>query len=462
MKMTLFPAARFCLFLPVLTIGNDGGSSVERIYELEVGQRMRLRHLANYGIVIVCFAVSAIACGDDDLDTLQQRVDWNSSEPTLELAVHLAESTNPVLSKAAADVEAARGKSVQVRLYPNPIAQGGATQFAGNESQYYIGLSQEIVTKHKLQLNQSAVEREVYQAELHFIRTRFALLTSVRQAFYVALANQRRVDVLTKLVEITRKSATAADRMRLAGETSRADLLLFEIELEKASVALENADARTLASRRQLAAVIGARSMTIDRLTGNLKASLTEVLRPILIDGYVPYNADVQIAEQEIERSRRVLRRAEVEPFPNVTVFAGYQYQVTDLHDMALLNAAVPLPVWNRNQGNIATARAHIMKATADVNLVQNTIARQMAEMIGRYRTADQQVRRFEERIIPKAREGVTIIQEAFANGQFDSFRLLQSQRGLVDSNLEYISALEARWLAAAELAGLAQLEEFP
>jgi hypothetical protein len=75
---------------------------------------------------------------------------------------------------------------------------------------------------------------------------------------------------------------------------------------------------------------------------------------------------------------------------------------------------------------------------------------------------ADQQARRFEERIIPKAREWVTIFQEAFALGQFDSLRLLQSQRGLVESNLGYIAPLEARRIAAAELAGLAQLESFP
>ena len=129
---------------------------------------------------------------------------------------------------------------------------------------------------------------------------------------------------------------------------------------------------------------------------------------------------------------------------------------------MGLFSASVPIPLWNRNQGNIAAAHANIHRAMADVNQIQNQIARQMAEMSGRYYVADQQARRYEEKIIPKAREGVTIIQEAFATGQLDSFQLLQSQRGLVESNLGYIQALEARWLAASELAGLAQLEQFP
>ncbi|OYW25097.1 MAG: hypothetical protein B7Z55_00310 [Planctomycetales bacterium 12-60-4] len=69
---------------------------------------------------------------------------------------------------------------------------------------------------------------------------------------------------------------------------------------------------------------------------------------------------------------------------------------------------------------------------------------------------------RYEEKIIPLAQESVKLIQEAFAQGQFDFLRLLQAQRALVESQLGYISALETRFMTAAELAGLAQVEAFP
>lgn len=412
--------------------------------------------------LLALLAMSRVAFGEVESEPI---VDGQQELPAgthLDEVIQLAESINPALARAAADVQAARGREVQVGLYPNPVVQGGGTQVAGDESQYYFGLSQEIVTKHKLQLNRAAANREVYQAELLFIRTRFGLLTAVRQAFFVALANQRRVEVLTRLVEIARKSTSAADQMRTAGETSRADLLLFEIELEKSEVALENAITQLAAARRQLAAVIGIRDLRINDLVGNLRISLSEAIEPLLVEGYVPYNADVQIAEQEVHKQRILLNRAQVEPFPNITAYGGYQYQVVPIHDMGLFSLSMPIPVWNQNQGNILSAQAHISRATADVVQVQNQIARQMAETSGRYRVADQQARRFEDKIIPKAREGVTIIQEAFVTGQFDSFRLLQSQRGLVESNLGYIAALEARWMAAAELAGLSQLEIFP
>jgi outer membrane protein TolC len=40
--------------------------------------------------------------------------------------------------------------------------------------------------------------------------------------------------------------------------------------------------------------------------------------------------------------------------------------------------------------------------------------------------------------------------------------RLLQSQRTLLESRVSYVNAQENRWLSAAELAGLLQIEQFP
>lgn len=382
---------------------------------------------------------------------------------TLEELTALAESSSPALREAAAQVEAARGTAVQVGLYPNPMLVGGANQLVGNQSQYYGAMSQEIVTRHKLQLNRQAADRHVMQAEQGFVARRFQLLTSVRHGYMMTLAAQRRTEVLVRLVEIAGKSRHAAERLQQAGEGTRTDTLLFEIEVEKAEVALENAEARLKASKRQLAAAMGIRDYDVGRINGNLTESLEGIASQVLIEGFVPYNASVQIAELEIDRSKYLIRRAEVEPFPNVTVYAGYQRQIEPaLHNMALLTLSLPVPIWNQNQGNIATAHANLARAHADIEVVQNTIAGQMAEAGGRYRMADQQARRFEEKIVPKAREGVKIIQEGFAQGQFDFLRLLQAQRILVESNLGFIDALEARWTAAAEMAGLAQIERFP
>jgi len=381
---------------------------------------------------------------------------------TLVELLSLAEASSPTLRQFAIEIESTRGKARQAGLYPNPVASGGATQIAGPQSQYFAALSQEIVTRGKLQLSQAAVCREVAQAEFRYVQARFELLTAVRQGYFVSLAAQRRMEISNRLVEIAKKSRLAAKRAQQAGAGTLSDTLLLEIEFEKAEVTLENVETKWQASQQQLVATMGRRDFQLVRIHGDLTESLKRFESQVLIDGYVPYNAEVQSAEQDVERNRYLLQRAIVEPFPNVTIYGGYQYQVSPIQNMGLLNVFVPLPFWNKNEGNIASANAQVFKAQATVEQVQNQIAKHMADASGRFRVADQQVRRYSDRIVPKAQKAVDIIQDGFTLGELDFLRLLQTQRALVDSKLGYIDALETRWVAATELAGLTQIEAFP
>jgi len=410
------------------------------------------------GMALLALAATSASAQDDSPLAPNQ----TAAEYDLAALIAIAEGNSPALRQAAAEVNAARGRAHQAGLYPNPTLNGGAMQLGGVDSQYFAQLSQEIVTKHKLQLDQAAACREVFQAEYQFVKTRFELLTAVRQGYFTVLAGQQRVDTLSKLVSIARKSEDAAARLQAAGEGTRSDTLLFQLEVEKAEVDLQNAETLLAAARRELAASMGVRTWPIARVTGDLRISLEAFAAQTVVDGYVPYNADVMIAEQEVERQRILLRRARVEPFPNVTVTAGYMRQLLSTNNITLLEAAVPLPVWNKNQGNIFAAQAGVTRAMENIHTVQNQLARQMADAQGRFRAADQLVARYEQRIIPLAREGVEIIQQAFDQGQFDFLRLLQAQRALVEAQLGYLSALETRWTTAAEIAGLAQVEVFP
>jgi len=422
--------------------------------------RSYMARIAVSGALCLSVTLGTIACAEEPAAV--PPAPEAESGLTLEVLTSIAESTSPNLTQAAAEVQAARGRAHQVGLYPNPVASGGAQQLGGRDSQYFVQLSQEIVTKHKLQLSEAAACREVFQAEYRFVRTRFDLLTAVRQGYYSVLAGQKRVDILRQLVGIAAKSQTAATRLKEAGEGTRSDSLLFQIEVEKAEVALQNAEAVLAAALRQLTASLGVPEMELDRVEGDLRISLVSFAEQVVVDGYIPYNADISVAEQEVDRNRLLLKRAQVEPFPNITVNAGYMRQFTDIENIGIINLSAPLPLWNKNQGNISAAVANVTKASANVATIRNTIAKQMADARGRYRAADQLVVRYEEKIIPLARESVKVIQEAFDQGQFDFLRLLQAQRALVESQLGYISALETRWMTAAELAGLAQVEVFP
>lgn len=376
--------------------------------------------------------------------------------------ISLAEANSPRLSEAVSEIERARGRRLQAGLYPNPMVTGGGMQLGGSESQYFAQLSQEIITNQKRQISQAEMHQTVRQAEMRFLTTRFSLLANVRKGYAAVVTADLRIAALERLVSIARKSAGVADRLVESGEGAQTDALLMDIELEKAEVALENAKVTAAGARRQLAAIMGVRSLALGELEGTIDIPFESLEENVAVDGFIPQNADIAVAEIEVDRAKYAALRAEVEPFPNVTVNAGYMNQAQGMENMAILNLSIPVPIWNRNQGNIHAARAEVCKALNAAEQMQNEVAKEMAEAIARFRAARQQVTRYQQRIIPKSERSVQIIQKGFDTGEFDFQRLLQAQRSYLQAELGYIDSLEAQWNAAAELARIAQVEEFP
>lgn len=373
-----------------------------------------------------------------------------------------AEAQSPNLQRAAAEVQVQRGRAWQARAYPNPELQGGSPQWGGSDSQYYAMLSQEIVTARKLQLDRAAVSREVQIAEFNFVKARFELLTKVRQAFYGALTAQQRLQAYSHLLEIVRRTAKASFRLEQSGDVARGDNLIVELELEKVEFGRENAAAAYVAASRQLATVIGVPDMPIERLQGDLSAPLPDYPFQLTQAGVLTRNSLVHAADAEIQRNQYLLQRAHVQPIPNITVGAGYMYQVPEPHNMAMLQVTVPIPVWNRNQGNIRAAQAGVTRASFAAEQTRLDVTQLLAAATGRFEIATQQTQRYEKAILPKAQESVRLTQRGFDEGQFDFLRVLQAQRTLIESELNYLAAQEARWNSAAEIAGLLQEEAFP
>jgi hypothetical protein len=140
------------------------------------------------------------------------------SPATLPEFVDLAMRSHPKLRQALAAVEAARGKAVQARLYPNPVIAGFTPQAAGSDSQWSGTVAQDIVTAGKLRLSQQAALREVQKSEYQLIRARFDVLKEVRQSFYALLVSQRRMEIYKLLLDIAKRSYEIGRQLAEAGE----------------------------------------------------------------------------------------------------------------------------------------------------------------------------------------------------------------------------------------------------
>ncbi len=390
------------------------------------------------------------------------------SPRTLEEFVALAERSHPRMLAARAAVEAARGKAVQARLYPNPQVFGGSPQatpagVVGSSTQYFTGGQQEVVTGGKLRLQQQAALRDVQRAEYELIRARFDVLRGVRQSYYQLLVAQRRIEIYKLLLDIAKRSYEIGRQLAEAGEGTKADVLFWSIERDRAEVRILNATVFIETGRRELAAAIGLPRVDIERLEADLFQELPNFDLKELQEAVVRSNAMPRAAEARIAGNQWALERAVVQPIPNINLMGGYQREINyPPANQGIFQVTMSVPIFDRNQGNIRAARADIATARADLRMVELDLATQTARAVAAYRTSQRLVDWYEEYILPKARETVTLTQTLYARGEVTFLSLLQAQKILTETELAYVDAQAERWTGAVAIADLLQLEEFP
>lgn len=140
-----------------------------------------------------------------------------------------------------------------------------------------------------------------------------------------------------------------------------------------------------------------------------------------------------------------------------MTLYAGNRQWTGEI----AITAAVP--IFNRNQGNIRTAQAELAQARADEQDLALKLRERLAAAYQRFQSAQAQVDAYQKRILPDARESLKLIEIGFSRGdaKYNYTVLFQAQQTLFTAQSAHVQALADLHRAAAELAGIAQLDDW-
>lgn len=368
----------------------------------------------------------------------------------------MALAGNPSLAQAAARVDALRGQWLQSGLYPNPSI-GYVASEVGNEGragQEGLFVSQEFVTGGKLRLNRNVAAQQVQQAQQQLEAQRLRVINDVRSAFYEVLIAQRLLDATRELMRIGDEGVRTTETLKKALEASRVDVLQATIEADAARVQFQRAQNRHLAAWRRLTAVAGTPQLCPTPLAGDLTTlpyfDWCESLARVLAS-----SPELSAAQAEIGRASWALRRAEVQPRPNVDLQASTQYDAASEVQIANVQLGVAVPLFDRNQGNIRRAQAEIAAARADVSRVELHLQSRLATAFERYANARQQTEIYTQRVLPNAKESLELVTLGYRQGEFSYLTLLTAQRTFAQTNLAYLEALRELRQSAVAIDGL-------
>ncbi len=356
----------------------------------------------------------------------------------------MALAQNPSLARASAKVQAAKGEWLQVGLMPNPVggystAEIGEENTAGQEGGM---IGQEIVLGGKLRLNRAVAAQEIRRAEQELQSQQWRVMNDVQIQFYEVLIAQRKVELAERLVGIGQQGVTASEQLFQAKEVSNADVLQSRIEANTARIIAQNARNSHLAAWRTLAAVVGNPEMQPVMLSGDARADLNDIQWAEAYQHIMTASPELAAARSGVDKARNALKRAKVEPIPNVDLQVTVQHDNSTTSDIAGVNAILPVPLWNRNQGGIAKAEAELAAAQADAARLELALQQRLAVAFERYSNARQQVERYESEILKDAQSSLDLVNSAYKQGEFGYLLLLTAQRTYFQTNLAYLDAL--------------------
>ena len=376
---------------------------------------------------------------------------------TLEAIEQLALANNPAIQQANAASARAGGIRTQVGLKPNPTV-GYFGEEIGNDGAgglHGAFVSQTFLRGDKLAWNRQVHGHDVNAMNWQIETQRQRVRTDIRLAFYDALAAQKRLQLARDFRSVAKEGVSVSEERMDAKVGTRPDVLQSEIQLNEVDLSIQQAEFELSAALNELAALAGVPDLGTTTLIGDLDVAVSSRDAETEFAQIVAMSPQLAAAQARVDRARANIQRQQVQPIPNVTAQLGAGGDDGTGNAFANVQLSLPVPVHNKNQGNIRAAQAEYCAATQNVQRIRQSIRRDLAGVMREYNIADATVQQYEKSILPKAEETLKLMQEARDAGEFDFLRVLTARRAYFDANLKYVTAMGQLAQANAKIDGL-------
>jgi cobalt-zinc-cadmium efflux system outer membrane protein len=353
----------------------------------------------------------------------------------LEDAQAAALQANPDLAAAAAEERALTALVQQAGRRPNPDLSvevedvAGTGDFQGTEeSQTTVRLFQTVELGGDRSARRAVASHERDLAQRDAEARRLDLLAATSGAFVAVLVAQEELHHATELAELTRaERAVASERVR-----SGAALAVEEIRARVAEdeAVMHEVRGRTEldTARRALAATWAAPAPDFEAAEG----ALDHVSPPPLLESLLARRAsNPDLARFEAERGMReaALALAHARRIPDPRIGAGARHLAGPNDASLLFEVAVPLPIFDRQDGAIAAASERVAKVASERQAADRLVQARLIAEHGRWAAAEEESRALRDRILPGSRRALTELRAAWRSGRASQLEVLAAQR---------------------------------
>jgi outer membrane protein, heavy metal efflux system len=367
--------------------------------------------------------------------------------------------THPALKVAGAEIKKSEAELRIARQYPNPEVEGTVSRQKALEggtygTGYTIGASQVIEWPGRRGQKQEAARFGITSAQQKLTQEQLNVRAKCRELYYRVLAGEQLVRIAAENLESAKALLNIAEKRVRLGESRPMELVKARVEFFSLEREFDKAKTTLAGDRQVLRQFLGGdlpEDFTLAAETNGL-----EPAAPLKRWQEAAFAAHPLLAAQEaqVRQAENALGAERQAWVPDVTVKVFHTQEV-DLRATGG-GLSVPLPLWNRKEGEVAKAAAAKSQAASELRLLKQDLETRLSAQYSLYETARRQVEAFQTAILKEAAESLRVAQFSYEHGETSMLELLDSRRVYRGTEQDYYKALLDYRLARVELWRLA------
>ncbi|NCF46742.1 MAG: TolC family protein [Alphaproteobacteria bacterium] len=355
---------------------------------------------------------------------------------------------NPDIKMNLASIMSAEGQALQAGLRPNPQAImelenfGGDDDFSGVDgAELTLGVEQEIEIAGKRTYRKDVANYALAAAKQEAVSQILATLASTHQSYAGYVIAQERLKLAERRLALADKTDEAVKKRVSAAAAS--DIQHTKVDIEQKAAAIEKAQAiEELASAKaQLERILASGVDQINEGIGFLQTAVDVPEKEQLIKALenLPQAEMMKLKELQAQSN---IELAKAYGVPNPTIGLGIRrFNETDSNAF-MATLSIPIPISDRNQGNIAQARAERIVAENENRSTLLSLKEASEKVYQQLLAASQEVKSYKNDIIPSAQKAYEQASEGYNSGRFSFLELLDAQRTLYEMQEAQLDSL--------------------
>lgn len=370
---------------------------------------------------------------------------------TLAQALSRAEAGSPLLAAARLELSANDGTVLQAGALPNPAFNAELEDFrkATRTTTTTVSIPLELGGKRAARV--TAAERGQALAGAELENARATVRAAVIAAYFDLLIAQERVQVAASAEEIAARGTASAERRVQAGRISPVDATRAQVAQANAVLVHSEARAALENARRQLALQWGADTADFARAGGAVEALPQRAPLTALL-ARLDQSPAMRASQLALEHRRALVDIELSKATPDLSLTVGAKRDNDLGRTQAVVGLSVPLPLFDRNQGNVQEANQRALKAEDEHRGRQLALRHELRNAVAQLETARNTEQQLRQVVLPAATQAQQAATRGFDAGKFNQLDVLDAQRTLLEARERLLDAQASGWQAASAI----------